>query len=85
MRNPFKRQPAEPMMTVAEHERIVSQLRADVTVAELAYEAAHQSHRRVAIELAAMKAKRVKSNRNLIPGGPKRKAQVMAERAQETV
>ncbi|WP_311271241.1 hypothetical protein [Sphingobium sp. WCS2017Hpa-17] len=32
-------------------------------------------------ELADLKAKRARSNGNLIPGGPKKKAAVMAERA----
>lgn len=32
-------------------------------------------------ELAAMKAGRTRSNGNLIPGGPKKKAAVLAERA----
>lgn len=96
-----KKEPAEPMISKAEHDRIVaekngdldriasqlfasdrliSQLRADVTAAEMAYQESRKGHQRVAAELATLKAERERRLAPLAAANAARKAKAQAAR-----
>ncbi|WP_311271259.1 hypothetical protein [Sphingobium sp. WCS2017Hpa-17] len=92
----WNKKPAEPTITMAEHVRIVAEkvgearkdLQSSLNALQIRgnswRDSAFKSARKIEAletELADLKAKRARSNGNLIPGGPKKKAAVMAERA----
>ena len=77
--NLFKRKPKEETVSKAEHDRIVAKLRADVRAAEMAYDASRDSHRRVARELAELRAaderRKAQARANLKQNRPRDKQQ----------